>query len=475
MTPPELAQRLAERWQLPGLTPAGETLSIRTWQSPFRVAGMAELVTALKQVRAVSIAAPADGWGALTGRLLTAALAAGGVAVRADAPELTLTAAGLRFGAHTVTATASLPLLVLHVAQALCFTASELFNQTLVAYDLEATGLGPHDELTEIGAVKIRNGVVLDTFQTLINPGRSIPPHIVELTSITNDMVRDAAQPRDAVTRFLEFFGDDRTIAIVHNGGFDLRAIRARAKRYAGRQFAPRSFDTRAYCQSLFPLTGNSLGELAQQFGVVLTQAHRALADAQATGEVFLKAYTLQNIGYQRFRREWLRLFALALAAWPGAEGEEERTLLHHLLTHQREYRWWRAAREVAPVNFDRYRAALAQAAAQLIADGVPSLMPTSPQATVEAGELDLATVTAQWTHLLEGYAPFLRHNPRPAFACAGARIETQRGGRVLTNGRTRVPLAAGDGTRYTPELQPHRWFGWLWPTVVVIPAASTR
>lgn len=467
-----LQQQLAKAWNLPSLAPAGENLSFRTWRSPFRVPGMAEFVAALRDAGAVELAAPETAWGMFTRVLLEAALAAAGVAVRPGAAPLTLDAEGLRFAGLAIAAEQSLPLLVLHLAQALCFTESELFNRTLVAYDLEATGLGPADEITEIGAVKIRNGVVLDTFQSLVNPGRGIPPKIVELTSITNAMVKDAPLPREAVVKFLEFFGGNDTIAVVHNGGFDLRSIKTRARHYAQREFTPRVFDTRSFCQSLRPLAGAALNELAQDFGVELKNAHRALADAQATGEVFLKAYTMHNVRYRRFRGDYLRVFALALAAWPGREGEEERTLLNHLLTHRREYSWWRAVQDVSPVNFDRHRVALAAAGARLLADApVAEPLAAAGTAAVAAGELALRAVTAQFAHELEGYAPFLRHNPRPGFSFAGVEVETRGGTRFLTDGRTRVRLATdadGAAGRFTPVLQPHRWFGWLWPTVVL-------
>jgi len=435
----ELRTALREAWQMPELEPATEDISYRTWRSPFALPGLSEFAEALRGASGgVEINAPAAAWGDVVRMLLEKILKQEKISVVSTGQKLTVTDTGFSFAGKELTAASSVPLLALQVAEALAFSRSELFNRTIVAYDLEATGLGVHDELTEIGAVKIRNGQVIDEFQTLINPTRTIPPDIVELTSITNDMVRDAPQPAEAVGRFLEFFGDNETIAVVHNGGFDLNSIRRRAAKYHQHHFSPRVFDTRSFAQSVRPLMSTSLGGLALEFGVELKNAHRALADAKATGEIFVKAYSLQNVSYHQFLKDHLRLFALAVAAWPGVEGEAERSLLYHLFRARRRYRMWKSLHGVREDNFHQYRKSISEQIPAVLSGDKVELTRTRELPTVLL--MSKSEINAKFVHTLGRFQPYLRHNPCPVFTV--------------------------DGVRVTPVLQPHKFWHWLWPVV---------
>ncbi len=466
----ELQARLRDAWNLPDLLPLGETPAFRLWRSPFHVDGMNRAVGMIRE-QGARIEPHNSAWGRLTAQLLRAALAAARIS---DGPcPLRVTATGIDCGDRTLRATSSVPLLAVHLAQALLYTRSPLYGKTLVAYDLEATGVGATDEITEIGAVRIRDGVIGEEFQTLVDPGQYIGPDIVELTGITNDMVRGAPAPAEAVRRFLDFFGGNDTIAIVHNGSFDLRTIRARASRFCRRDFTPPVYDTRAYCQSLRPLAGANLAELADDFGVRLDDHHRALADARATGEVFIKASVLANADWQVFRAQQLGLLVPALAAWDGPEGEEERALLHGLL-NRRDCVLPRALRRLPPEDFDRVRAALA-AQAEAVAAGTEVHLGDEVPRAVAAGTLDCRAANARLVRELAAYAPYLRHNPRPAFTVAGTVVE-KRSQRRLRDATGQVLLAAGADPQQPLALvaEPHRWFGWLWPVPALVPARCT-
>lgn len=159
------------------------------------------------------------------------------------------------------------------------------YGEGFVVFDLETTGFSPRfDEVTEIGAVKIRDGRIVDRFSTFVNPMQPIPPRVVELTHITNDMVADA-DPIDVVLpRFEEFIED--CILVAHNASFDSRFIEFRRK---GKVPYP-TIDTLLLARSLdIQVKNYKLGTLAKRFGINLQGAHRAVNDAEATAELFIQ------------------------------------------------------------------------------------------------------------------------------------------------------------------------------------------
>jgi DNA polymerase-3 subunit epsilon/ATP-dependent DNA helicase DinG len=158
-------------------------------------------------------------------------------------------------------------------------------NATYVSLDLETTGLDPEtDRIIEVGAVRFQaDGTELETFQRLVNPGRSIPPFIERFTGVTNEMV--AGKPGiDAVARDLEAFVDG-AVVIGHNIGFDLHYL-ARE----GVRLRVEALDTAELSRYLAPgLRSHGLAEVARDLGVEIAGHHRALNDAQTAAAVFTR------------------------------------------------------------------------------------------------------------------------------------------------------------------------------------------
>ena len=160
-------------------------------------------------------------------------------------------------------------------------------QQTYVVVDVETTGgKGDNHRVTEIGAVKVRNGTITDRFQTLLNPQRTIPPGISRLTGITPAMVEDAPYFADVADQFQAFMGD--AIFVAHNVEFDYGFISREFARL-GRPFRHAKLCTCASLRRLCPgLRSYSLAALTRHFDIPLTQHHRALCDAEAAAQLLL-------------------------------------------------------------------------------------------------------------------------------------------------------------------------------------------
>ncbi len=160
-------------------------------------------------------------------------------------------------------------------------------QQTYVVVDVETTGgRGANHRVTEIGAVKVRGGKVVDQFQTLLNPQRNIPSNISRLTGITPEMVADAPYFADVADEFESFMED--AIFVAHNVEFDYGFIAAECKRL-GRSFRHAKLCTCASMRRLYPgHRSYSLAALTRAFDIPLRQHHRALCDAEAAAELLL-------------------------------------------------------------------------------------------------------------------------------------------------------------------------------------------
>ena len=156
---------------------------------------------------------------------------------------------------------------------------------TYVALDLETTGLDLEaDEIIEVGAVRFDAEGVIDTFQTLVNPGRPIAPAVVTLTGITDDAVRTAPPVWSVAPKLEEFLG--RSPLVGHNVlGFDTLFLQR-----AGVLHSESVYDTQRLAEMLLPgLAEYGLAALCERFGIALTSHHRADADAEASRLLFLR------------------------------------------------------------------------------------------------------------------------------------------------------------------------------------------
>lgn len=162
-------------------------------------------------------------------------------------------------------------------------------DDTFVVFDIETTGLSKETEsITEIGAVKVVDGKIIDRFSTFVNPERPIPAEITKLTGITNEMVADAPVITEILPKFLEFCQD--AVLVAHNANFDTGFIRLNAERKCGIEVKNTVLDTLELSRSLLPeLKKHKLDIICEQLDVSLEGHHRAVNDAEATAEVFLK------------------------------------------------------------------------------------------------------------------------------------------------------------------------------------------
>lgn len=161
------------------------------------------------------------------------------------------------------------------------------FDGTFICFDIETTGLSAaRDKITEIGAVKVENGVITDTFSTFANPEMPIPQKITQLTGITDDMVKDAPSQSEAVGAFLEFAGDN--VLVAHNAPFDTSFI-AKACEDMGREYNYTSIDTVAISRAILTDIKNcKLDTVAKFLRLGDFNHHRATDDAEMLARIFI-------------------------------------------------------------------------------------------------------------------------------------------------------------------------------------------
>lgn len=161
------------------------------------------------------------------------------------------------------------------------------FDGTFICFDIGTTGLSAaRDKITEIGAVKVENGVITDTFSTFANPEMPIPQKITQLTGITDDMVKDAPSQSDAVGAFLEFAGDN--VLVAHNAPFDTSFI-AKACEDMGREYNYTSIDTVAISRAILTDIKNcKLDTVAKFLRLGDFNHHRATDDAEMLARIFI-------------------------------------------------------------------------------------------------------------------------------------------------------------------------------------------
>ncbi len=159
-------------------------------------------------------------------------------------------------------------------------------SDSFVVFDIETTGFSPrYDGITEIGAIKVQDGAIIDRYSQLINPEKTIPQEVIELTGINNEMVADKPVIKEVIGDFLDFCGDCPVVA--HNAAFDVSFIKEKAK-LIDVDYSPTVLDTLKLGRMLLKdLKRFGLKRIAKYLGVSLDNHHRAVDDAMATAKIF--------------------------------------------------------------------------------------------------------------------------------------------------------------------------------------------
>lgn len=161
-------------------------------------------------------------------------------------------------------------------------------DATYIVFDVETTGLSAtYDKIIELAAVKIHDGNIIDKFERFVNPHQTLSATTIDLTGITDDMVRDAPELSDVTREFHEFIGD--AIVVAHNASFDMGFLYEAYRQSGIDKNDHPVIDTLELARFLHPeLKNHRLGTLAKRFNIELTQAHRAIYDCEATGYLLM-------------------------------------------------------------------------------------------------------------------------------------------------------------------------------------------
>ena len=159
-------------------------------------------------------------------------------------------------------------------------------DTTYCVLDLETTGFSATTEkITEVGIMKVKDGKVLEEFSTFVNPEKHIPQRVTEVTNITDEMVKDAETIDKVFPKILKFI--EGSVLVAHNAGFDIGFLKQNAKKL-GYEFDYTYVDTLSLAKDLFPnYKKYKLGKIAENLGIKVEVAHRALDDVDTTVKVF--------------------------------------------------------------------------------------------------------------------------------------------------------------------------------------------
>lgn len=166
------------------------------------------------------------------------------------------------------------------------YSKGQDIDTTYCVLDLETTGFSFRTEkITEVGIMKYKNGEVIDSFEIFVNPEKPIPYQVVEVTHITDDMVKDAPTIEEVFPKILEFVGD--SVLVAHNADFDIGFLKHNAS-LLGYKLENTYLDTLRLAKDLFPTYKKyKLGIIAENLGIKVEVAHRALDDVDTTVKVF--------------------------------------------------------------------------------------------------------------------------------------------------------------------------------------------
>ncbi|MEJ6951526.1 PolC-type DNA polymerase III [Natronospora cellulosivora (SeqCode)] len=194
---------------------------------------------------------------------------------------------------------------------------STIAEGTYTVFDLETTGFhAGSDKIIEIGAVKIKNNTVIDTFTSFVKIDSPIPPKITEITGINNDMLKDAAELNDVIDQFLAFV--DESILVAHNASFDYGFLKAAIKKLGKEAIKYSVLDTLNLSRAVYPqLKSHKLNKICDHLNIDLDNHHRALDDAKATGDILIEIFleldkqeimNLKDINNLRKKIDWKKL-----------------------------------------------------------------------------------------------------------------------------------------------------------------------
>jgi len=161
-------------------------------------------------------------------------------------------------------------------------------DSDFVVFDIETTGLNPrNDEIIEIGAVKISNRKVIDSFSTFVHVDRRLPAKIIELTSITDDMLKGQPEITEVLPDFIKFA--EGSVLVAHNASFDVSFIKEKSRVYLSSDYDPSVVDTLELSKALMKdVKNHKLNTLTKKLGIKLENHHRAVDDASATAQLFI-------------------------------------------------------------------------------------------------------------------------------------------------------------------------------------------
>ncbi|MGG1398386.1 PolC-type DNA polymerase III [Bacillus salipaludis] len=164
-----------------------------------------------------------------------------------------------------------------------------LAEDTYVVFDVETTGLSAvYDTIIELAAVKIHDGEIIDRFESFANPHHRLSATTINLTGITDDMVENAPEVAEVIRNFHDWVGD--AVLVAHNASFDMGFLNVGYKNIGLEKAKNPVIDTLELGRFLYPeLKNHRLNTLAKKFDIELTQHHRAIYDAEATGYLLLK------------------------------------------------------------------------------------------------------------------------------------------------------------------------------------------
>lgn len=167
---------------------------------------------------------------------------------------------------------------------------SKLLDNTYVVFDFETTGFnaGGGDSIIEVGAVKIKNGEIIDTYDKLINPGKKLEPHIVRLTNITDEMLSDCPTEEEVIKDFIKWTGDLPMVA--HNAKFDASFLTMAYQKYNLGEYTNPLIDTLQLSRAIDTnYSRHSLSALVKRYDIDFDEEghHRADYDALATAKIF--------------------------------------------------------------------------------------------------------------------------------------------------------------------------------------------